>query len=1390
MPYPYINASGQQQQASQEGSLTPLLVTGGIFGAGFIPFKSGRMWDVYLAGIRAIETAFPAAILRTLKISELLSPLESYKAITVPPNELRGGIYSQFLKKTIGGEFSQLTLRSTSKVSPFGELVDETGNIIGLGLRIKSGTQKGSSIADYYARVVGMDLGPEEHLGDAILRERYNALEQKVPYSQWLDSLDSELKQQDIILGERIQTELEFFGQKVKIDKKTARDLAQSKILSNIFRAKAAADVGRLNTLLSKPLDVPVIGGILNKIPLIKSMAVRPGTAMEMLTKFAIKGTMIGGAWKGLEYIDYLRSQNDPSAPILSTIAGGLIGGVIAKAPGAKLSKTGLMIGSVLGAIAGVSPRFDNGIFYGAASIPADINVQRAGLADKIGLTESLKQQEDVTPGLVSVKTAIGFGGVGALLASTSDYFSFLGKSAKAKLYDPLKSSYSILDKTRLETASTFAEKVWGSSFGKTIEKIPGLGKITKIKSPAAIGFLGGVAAWQILSSGLSILSGNYQTAIPGAPILGGTETEQELQDIYSGKTEIPVRKGRFWELGRSSDIEGGRVDYFRPHFLANLKSRAYEKGVYGSEEEKWEYDPWLHPLDYIFGGDEFKYHYELKHMYDRPAPITSTFGEEIPFVGPIVSETFGKLIKPRKLIRPEEWVLGEGQYKYEPSKEIGEEPVYPLGGLPPGAPVSPDDYTQKINEFIYKYREATGLAGYTTSIASKITTGREEVFPNLQTLEEMGEETTSRYWWWKHLNVGGGLFSTEALRRFIPSERSYLETYNPLKNNMPSWIPDDYFMDLKTGNPFEKLPEAEIRLPGPGLATRYPELEGVEPENYPLPYRVKVLGDIAMYSKEYSMAMGQAKKMIDQFTPEQQEMILETEKQVRERRQRKSFKDYRFNEDLLKSQEVTVTEVVSPKRFKTKELGGTIVEIPGIERVTNPKEALNIAREQLLGKRITMYTPAMESRGFSSTKAGPRLFGMPMIDDTTYRDLLEERQVVESRDLEDEFAQLKYSEREQLAGTISEKILHGIETPLEYLTPMSPAAKLIRQRSPVEEYAVSEAIATQAAFWDRPIEHFIQPTMNLAAAKLGNTSIPENVQERRNIQEYFDMLKWVKYSRLEKLALQEGDFGTATEFRKQRKQTVFGVDAFNNPFAIQQALPRQERDYYKEFVNATSEEEQQQILSLIPENERRLYSAQWMKQAEQAALAKRQAGIDNQDDLAIINSTQVARISEGFDFNQDMVKQYYEETEGKEPFDEWIRNKKAEKYFETHPLPPEDSIAWHPAVDLEDVKAVYVAQEGLDFHDFGIYQDRINSLLRKQYIDSNLISEMSKGSQYDSAYNVAKNSEALATTYESWQTEVQLSKLGADIGENRYNIEVRDGREDLVESAYKKLGA
>jgi hypothetical protein len=192
--------------------------------------------------------------------------------------------------------------------------------------------------------------------------------------------------------------------------------------------------------------------------------------------------------------------------------------------------------------------------------------------------------------------------------------------------------------------------------------------------------------------------------------------------------------------------------------------------------------------------------------------------------------------------------VNNEGQVEFAHRNEYkGPDPR--LGGMSPGKPMSPFAASFVLGEMQYQFRELEGLTGYASNVYTKMLTGEETFGIQRPVLESAGKMFSARDDFWKK-ELGGGFFTTEPIRRFLPRERSAIQQYNPIINSMPTWLPDRF----KFGDPYRNVKYGEVRLPGAGYAAIHPELKNVSAENYPDIYKYSILADVAPHSREFIM--------------------------------------------------------------------------------------------------------------------------------------------------------------------------------------------------------------------------------------------------------------------------------------------------------------------------------------------------------------------------------------------------------------------------------------------------------------------------------------------------------------------------------------------------------
>lgn len=415
-----------------------------------------------------------------------------------------------------------------------------------------------------------------------------------------------------------------------------------------------------------------------------------------------------------------------------------------------------------------------------------------------------------------------------------------------------------------------------------------------------------------------SIFAGGFilHSLLTGS-LLGSMEDPGELKEIYSGKKLVDIKKGRWWE-GGGTPYEGGDVEYSRPHQYYSMMQRSEQKALWGEEDE--EYNPFSK-----FFLKNFTYHLEEKHYYDRPYPITGTAFEDIPVVGSLLAGTIGRLIKPAKLMHSNEYmrVNENDELEYFYPQEVGSKHDI-AGTTPSGPPISPYNIGVTAGKFQYQMREIEGLTGWVKNMIQKTVTGRETIgtqYPIFESANKMSSLSES-YW---DKDLGGLMFLSEPLRRLFPRQKKEQEEYNPILNNMPSWMPNKF----RKGDPYTKIKSGYARLPGEGYQALFPELKGLDPEAYPLVHKYKILADVAPTSREVIELRQQLfERRAAQLTTDYENKLMD---EVSERhRKRMSFEEEKFHENAIRLPGIST--LTSEAFYDVKE---------GIRNVAQPIEYL-----------------------------------------------------------------------------------------------------------------------------------------------------------------------------------------------------------------------------------------------------------------------------------------------------------------------------------------------------------------------------------------------------------------------------------------------------------------
>ena len=492
----------------------------------------------------------------------------------------------------------------------------------------------------------------------------------------------------------------------------------------------------------------------------------------------------------------------------------------------AKLTAKGTIaytaLDAIVSSIAGEDSPYDKGIAAGLAT--AYVNA-RVGVAEKWSdnFQGYKERQEYYAPGSTSLIALSGFPLAGAMLGAT------VGYSARVK--DVAREGFAGSERIfSRESQSGLVNKV----LGRTGADAPMMNKTKKF---AAIG---------------AIIA-----AIPALPFLPGAvigESSERLKAQYSGEEEVAIRSTRFWTSG-GTEYGGGKIKYFTRSWYNQLMDNAEDIGRYDNIETKDKLNPYLNPFDYLRNP----YQYEELNQDRTPYPVWGMSVSQGGALGKAYELTIGALIKPTIVNdRLDDYVTG-GSINSNRGVELKTKVSQKEASLVnDGMMLAPE--AAKLNtaeegaSSAYKaLTDFAGLKGWAISLLNGAThTGLEDVGKQLAKSGEssnVARELLER-------NLGGMGPVGESLRRFIPTNAGSVEdNINPLRNLMPEWLPhdpDNYWRDFSIGDPYASIERGYYRLPGEGYAELFPELKGLDPNDYPDIFKYKILSDVAMGSNEY----------------------------------------------------------------------------------------------------------------------------------------------------------------------------------------------------------------------------------------------------------------------------------------------------------------------------------------------------------------------------------------------------------------------------------------------------------------------------------------------------------------------------------------------------------
>lgn len=783
----------------------------------------------------------------------------------------------------------------------------------------------------------------------------------------------------------------------------------------------------------------------------------------------------------------------------------------------------------------------------------------------------------------------------------------------------------------------------------------------------------------------------------------GGMSYGERKEQLLEG--EVPIRQGRYWPLG-NTPFEGGKVMYYRPSYYRKLtEAPLFTDQTFGTPLEKFLYyndtSP-LRPLD--------PYRFERKHYQDRPYPITGEYftGQFGP-ITPFLNMTVGKVLKPQRLMHEEELNAGLASYAaagengaYDASaflygspappnisrvsEYMGSAGSYPSfsespgvgtvgmsnistsfggsatgsssgynpGGMqssvnrrlasnsspmatgrnmvvsdisqlnsryvdmsygPPNvsgimrpsivsaqSPVSPSSIGYQLSDLAYRTQEMAGIYGFGfASVRESLGLSNRDFATDAPVLQSASKAYGAGRSFWD-LNLGGlgdmplpskeaigNIEFSEIVRRFIPKERSDINYINPIPNTMASQYPflpgPEYFTDFTTGDPFVKVQEGELRLPGAGYERMNPNLFSDETGRYGRVAQLDILADVAPYSEQFRVLNQQIDNYIN--TPEERIAVQRIREQADSITTDNEFSDYEY-------------------------IGKTS------EELGMPSILANINR-------------AGEYIAHSDTFLTNKIFG--------------KRTAIEDY------------ERNNIYGATFPQWQNPIQ---DFIV---PAVQKSTQENPIMAGAGLSLLGSLAGSTPRArlLGSSVGMVTGIGASAYGDfyefvtgdRFIPERRKQELALDEYMDILTYVKNTRLSNMSAASGDLASSLMYKQAAQKTMYGADIMaGDVSSLMSAIPSRKREHFADMLGASSQKDRERILSTAPRLERRIYQAAWGMRVEK------------KPDL--------------------------------------------DEYFERHELPDLSWEGWHPNTNMEHIKIKTGQSMGIRMSEMGYYPQQI----------------------------------------------------------------------------------
>lgn len=826
---------------------------------------------------------------------------------------------------------------------------------------------------------------------------------------------------------------------------------------------------------------------------------------------------------------------------------------------------------------------------------------------------------------------------------------------------------------------------------------------------------------WALKNPKSAIFSFMMLPMLPFVPgFLGSSKSYRERKAEYEGKKEVAIRKYRGWLLS-SSAYEGGKPVQFRRHALNLLKSDWENRGVVWPSY-------WQRLLHNASFGTLNRYALEEYHAKDQPVYQSSAYGANIPLVGPIIAGTIGRLIKPTVTYHepgesPYSTLNLQGPYSVTGNVDrdtlsLNAKLVSDSNQLAMNLGLQSESSVGQLHARMSKqFRDMIGFRGFLYEATRGELLGKKSAdmyTPYAQDATEMYNPAQSM---WSYALGDITVIGGEALRRIFPMPNK-LWKVNDIPNELSgiSWIPQGVTTgsprDLTHGTTFDKVPMGWLYGSRKGWEFLYPEVKGLEMEEYPDPIRLEILQSIAPFSREFNITASQVLDMAigNSLSPEEEQRYYETMDQVRQLKDQVYAHSSEYTYQVSTHASKGIVTSLSPNGGftldsygnRTLRLAGVSLDIADIRAELLNKQRFNTAQElDKEARRIQIEAQNMVSQYLSpGSNVKVEIPDMDqMIDARAGTEAivgdLNERLMEIGVPFSDTGNLSRFNMAQDRAGIGSSAMAKYWDAITDGTTFWGQ--KLIPKQDYLDQYLYKQVFNREVKLWNHPIEHLLKPALATLMHKFGSDRIPDFTVDRRKHQEYWDVIKYIKYKSLAVQASQEGNDELASYYHSKWRATMIGSNPTDDDTMDEMvALPSNERAYYTRFASEPDPKKRGKIFKYLPHAAKRIYEATWMRKEAEAS-----------DDPEVQERWSRLVASEGFDVTDDEYKMYQKEAPEGTSLADWIRTRYIQAYAKKNPIPDSSWIGWGADTDIENVELLALREGGENIEDFGFFDNR-----------------------------------------------------------------------------------